>query len=78
MGRQRLIAVANFAGLITTVGTAYILIHNFQLIGACYATSLSYLVASVVLVIAFMREHKFGIADLFKLRKSIDLIRETH
>ncbi|MBS1634874.1 MAG: polysaccharide biosynthesis C-terminal domain-containing protein [Bacteroidetes bacterium] len=77
MGRQRLIAIANFSGLLTTVSTAYVLVHNFQLIGACYATSLSYLVASLVLVISFMREHKFGLTDLFSLRKSIRLIKET-
>lgn len=77
IGRQKLIAMANFFGLVTTVCTAYVLINNFKLIGACYATSLSYLVASVILVVAFMRENRLRFSDLFDLKRSIRLIRQT-
>lgn len=78
LGRQQLIAVANFFGLVTTVCTAYPLIRHFQLTGACYATSASYFVASLILVVAFMREHQWRLADLFELRRSIRLIRSAN
>lgn len=77
VGRQRLIAMANFAGLITTVCTAWPLVHYYGMLGACYTTSMSYLVASLVLVITFMKENRFGLTDLFDLRKSLSLIRSA-
>lgn len=77
MGRQRLIATANFSGLITTVSSAYFFIHQFGLTGACYATSLSYFVASLILVVSFMKENQLKLLDLFEIRKSIKIMKQV-
>lgn len=76
MGRQRLIAVANFAGLVTAISTGYFLVDRFGLRGACYAACLSYFIASLVMVVMFMREHKLSICSLFRLRKELKTLKE--
>lgn len=75
MGRQKLIAVANFSGLLTTVATSYYFINRYQLLGACYATVLSYFVASIILVIMFMKEHQFSAGSLFSFKKDFNLLK---
>ncbi len=77
-GRQRLIAAANFSGLFTTVITGYFLVSKFQLYGACYATGLSYFVASVIMVVVFMREHKLSLWSLFKLKNEFKLLKSIN
>ncbi len=77
-GRQRLIAAANFSGLFTTVITGYFLVNRFQLSGACYATCLSYFVASVIMVVVFMREHKLSLGSLFKLKHEFKLLKSIN
>ncbi len=67
IGRQKLIAIANLAGLCTTIISGYFLVNQFNLLGACYATSLSYFVASVILIAMFMNEFKLSFSSLFKL-----------
>ena len=71
LGKQRLIAIANFSGLFTTIVSSYFLIHTFQIFGACYATCLSYFVASIVLVIMFMRENKLSFLSLFRIKDDL-------
>ncbi len=71
LGKQRLIAIANFSGLFTTIVSSYFLIHIFQIFGACYATCLSYFVASIVLVIMFMRENKLSFLSLFRIKDDL-------
>ncbi len=75
MGKQRLIAAANFSGLFTTVVTGYFLVNKFELYGACYATCLSYFVASVIMVTMFMREHNLSLWSLFKIRSDFKLLK---
>jgi len=77
LGKQKVLLIANSCGLITTICTGYFLISWDQLLGACYAACLSYFVATVILVVFFMRENKFGIVDLFKLKNDIELLREN-
>lgn len=76
LGRQRLIAVANFSGLIITVAFSYLLIHQYGLFGACYATCLSYFVASVILVYSFMKENKLKFLTLFKLKGDLSVLKK--
>lgn len=71
LGKQRLIAIANFSGLFTTIVSSYFLISKFQIFGACYATCLSYFVASIVLVIMFMKENRLSFLSLFKLKDDL-------
>jgi len=74
-GNQRLIAIANFSGLFTTIVSSYFLISKFQIFGACYATVLSYLVASLVLIVMFMKENKFSMVSLFKFRNDLIFLK---
>lgn len=76
MGRQRLIAMANFAGLVTAISTGYFLVGRYQLIGACYTACLSYFIASVIMVGMFMREHRLPLRSLFSVRKELKVLRE--
>jgi O-antigen/teichoic acid export membrane protein len=74
-GRQRLIATANLAGLITTIISGYFLVNQFQLRGACYATCLSYFVASIIMSVVFMREHSLAFWSLFRIRNDFKVLR---
>ncbi|MES2133748.1 MAG: polysaccharide biosynthesis C-terminal domain-containing protein [Bacteroidota bacterium] len=75
LGKQRLIAIANFSGLFTTVITGYFLVNKFELYGACYATCLSYFVASLIMVTVFMREHNLSLWSLFRIRSDFKLLK---
>lgn len=76
LGKQKLIATANFAGLLVTIMSSYFLIHQFGLFGACYATCLSYFVASVILVYNFMMENALSVFTLFKLRENMGILKK--
>lgn len=71
LGKQRIIAIANFSGLFTTISTSYYLVNHYQVFGACYSTCLSYFVASMVLVIMFMKENKLSFSSLFKMKNDL-------
>ena len=75
IGNQRLIAIANFSGLFTTLFSSYFLISKFQIFGACYATTLSYLVASLVLIVMFMKENKLPMSSLFKFSNDFTFLK---
>ncbi|MDF2450307.1 MAG: teichoic acid transporter [Bacteroidota bacterium] len=77
LGKQRILLIANSAGLLTTISTSYFLISRDQLLGACYAACLSYFVASLILVIYFMKENGLRFLDLFKFSGDINLIRDA-
>jgi O-antigen/teichoic acid export membrane protein len=75
LGKQRLIAIANFSGLSVTILTSYFLVNHFQLLGACYAACLSYFVASVILVVLFMKENKLSFISLFRLKGDLKILK---
>ncbi len=75
IGNQRLIAIANFSGLFTTIVSSYFLISKYQIFGACYATVLSYLVASLVLTGMFMKENKLSFLSLFKFKNDLGFLK---
>jgi O-antigen/teichoic acid export membrane protein len=77
LGKQRVLLIANSAGLLTTVCTSYFLISRDQLLGASYAACLSYFVATIILVAFFMKENKFGLMDLLRFKKDIDLLKKA-
>lgn len=74
-GNQKVQLVANSLGLLTTICTSYYLVSRYQLIGACYAASLSYFVAALVLVITFMSQHGFKFMSLFKIREDLSFLK---
>lgn len=76
MGRQRLIANANLAGLIIAISTGYFMVGRYQLAGACYTACLSYFAASVIMVVMFMHEHRLPVWSLFRIRKDFKVLRE--
>jgi O-antigen/teichoic acid export membrane protein len=77
LGKQRILLIANSAGLLTTICTSYFLISKDQLLGASYAACLSYFVATVILVTFFMKENKFGLLDLLRLKNDINLLKKA-
>jgi O-antigen/teichoic acid export membrane protein len=78
IGQQKTIALANLCGFITTISLGYTLISNYSVIGACYVSSISYFITSMILLIVFMRKHHFTIKDLFEIRKNIYLIKNNN
>lgn len=74
-GKQKRIAMANGCGLLTTLATSHFLITKYQLKGACYATVLSYFVASFILVAFFMKENKLAFHSLFRLKKDLNMLK---
>jgi O-antigen/teichoic acid export membrane protein len=76
LGQQKVQLTANSLGLLTTICTSYFLISRYQLIGACYAASLSYFTAALVLVLVFMKQNGFGLKDLFGFGKDLELLRK--
>lgn len=76
-GNQRVQLLANSIGLFITICSSYYLVSQYGLVGACYAASLSYFVASLVLVIVFMKQNRFHFSSLFKLREDFSLLRKN-
>ena len=77
LGKQKILLVANSFGLLTTILVSRYLISKDQLLGACYAACLSYLVATIILVIYFLRENKFSLLDLLRFKKDFELLKKS-
>lgn len=77
IGQNKTIAIANLCGFITTISLGYTLVSNYGVSGACFTSSISFFVTSLIFLIVFMRKHHFKIMDLFELRKNIYLIKNN-
>lgn len=71
LGNQKILLWANSAGLLITVCTSYYFISRYGLKGACFSATLSYLMQSLVLVIAFFRKNNLNFLTLFTLGNEI-------
>jgi O-antigen/teichoic acid export membrane protein len=77
LGKQKILLIANSFGLLATISTSRYLISKDQLLGACYAASLSYLVATIILVFFFIKENKFSVLDLLRFKKDFELLKKS-
>jgi O-antigen/teichoic acid export membrane protein len=68
-GNQRILVIANVCGFIATLTTSTFLIGRYDLLGACYATNISYFVASIILTYQFMKDHRLSLSELFRINK---------
>jgi O-antigen/teichoic acid export membrane protein len=74
-GRYQVNALASSLGLIASVILYFTLIPRFSLAGAGLATSLSYLITTVILMILFNRENKGWYKDLWPSRGDLAQIK---
>lgn len=77
LGKQKYIVLANGLGLLATIISGPFFITKYQLIGACYATCISYFVASLVLTALFMRDNQLNILSLFSFKNDLKLLKNV-
>jgi O-antigen/teichoic acid export membrane protein len=77
LGKQNILVKANGAGLLATICTSHYFVSNYQLLGACYSTIISYFVAASILVIAFMKENKLTLVDFVYFKKDFELLKKS-
>lgn len=77
LGKQKILLTANSCGLLATLCTSHYFVSRYQLLGACYSTTISYFVAAIILVIVFMRQNHFNIASLFRFQKDFELLKKS-
>jgi O-antigen/teichoic acid export membrane protein len=68
-GRYQINAIASSLGLVASVILYFSLIPKFSLAGAGWATSLSYLITTIILMVLFNRENKGWYKDLMPSRE---------
>ena len=74
-GRYQLNAMASSLGLVASVILYFTLIPRFSLAGAGWATSISYLITTIILMIMFNKENKHWYKDLIPSKGDITQIR---
>lgn len=75
-GRYQVNAIASSLGLAASVILYFALIPRFSLTGAGWATSLSYLITTSILMILFNRENKYWYKDLVPSRGDFSQLRD--
>ncbi|MDI1353642.1 MAG: polysaccharide biosynthesis C-terminal domain-containing protein [bacterium] len=78
LGKQKVLLLANSAGLAVTLSTSYFFISAYGLTGACFTASLAYVVQATVLTVTFMSENKLSFSSLFKFREDLFLLRHKN
>lgn len=74
-GRYHINAISSSLGLVVSVILYFSLIPKFSMTGAGWATSLSYLVTTIILMTLFNRENKKWYRDLIPSRSDIKQIK---
>lgn len=75
-GRYQVNAIASSLGLVASVILYFTLIPKFSLAGAGWATSLSYLITTIILMTLFNRENKYWYKELSPSRGDVLKIQE--
>jgi O-antigen/teichoic acid export membrane protein len=68
--RQQVNLVAAFSALAINVGSNWVLIPRWGISGAAISTAISYSVAACILLVVFVRESGYGVADTLIVRRS--------
>ncbi|MDF1672245.1 MAG: polysaccharide biosynthesis C-terminal domain-containing protein [Vicingaceae bacterium] len=69
-GKNNVALIANTVGLVATVILDLVLIPQYGILGAAWATSLSYMALFIVLLINLLVKEKIKVLDLFILKKT--------
>lgn len=77
LGKQKILVVANGFGLLATICTGHYFVSRYQLLGACYATIISYFVAASILVVVFMKQNSFRLLDLLRFKRDFELLKKS-
>lgn len=65
IGKYHINTIASFAGLIISIILFSIMIPTMGILGAGWATSISYVFTSLIVLLFFVRESKFGFREFF-------------
>lgn len=76
LGKQKIILLANASGLLITVCLSKLFISQYGLAGACVVTSISYFIASLILVIVFMHRNNFQALSIFWIREDFKAFKK--
>jgi O-antigen/teichoic acid export membrane protein len=74
-GRYQVNAIASSLGLVVSIILYFTMIPAFGIAGAGWATSLSYLFTTIVLLTMFNRENKLWYLELFPSKKDVSQIK---
>ena len=77
LGKQRILLIANSFGLLATICVSRFLIAKDQLLGASYSACISYFIATIILVVFFLKENKFSLLDLLRFKKDFELLKKS-
>lgn len=72
----RILNIKSLLGLIATLASATVLIPQYGIAGASISASISYLISSGVLFIAFYRKHAFRLADFSISAEEIKKVKQ--
>lgn len=76
LGQQNVQLWANGLGLLVTICTSHFFISHYQLIGACYTATLSYLVSATVFLSVFMWKNNLRFWNLFELKNDFEWLKK--
>lgn len=75
INQLRILNIKSFVGLFFTLALSLLLIPKFGILGACIATSVSYIVSSVILFYEFYKTSPFHVSDFWLTKHEWDRIQ---
>ena len=72
LGKMRILIVKSSLGLITTIFLIFVLLKDFELIGACIIFNFTYIISSIYLYVAFRKEKSSLQIDINKKHYKIN------
>ena len=77
LGQQRVLLMANTAGLLMTLLTSYFFIDRYGVVGACFAASLAYCTQALVLTLLFMKQNAISFGEIFTFKGDLSLLKNS-